>query len=115
MLNALKPYLLPPLGILLVLAGWHVYCVEFKVATAVLPIAGLIFVSLQPFWTPIINWKVLSLNNFMEVIVNNRLTTRGLTNSLVLGVATATICMLIAGVVMLQVGSSAETLAGRPR
>lgn len=46
MLKALKPYLLPPLGILLVLAGWHVYCVEFKVATAVLPTPGLVFQSM---------------------------------------------------------------------
>ncbi len=43
MLKALKPYLLPPLGIFLLLAGWHFYCVEFKVVTAVLPTPGLVF------------------------------------------------------------------------
>ena len=43
MLRALKPYLLPPLGVILLLVGWHFYCVEFKVPTAVLPTPGLVF------------------------------------------------------------------------
>lgn len=43
MLRTLKPYLLPPLGVILLLAAWHFYCVEFKVPTAVLPTPGLVF------------------------------------------------------------------------
>lgn len=43
MLRALRPYVLPPLGIILLLAGWHFSCVEFKLPTAVLPTPGLVF------------------------------------------------------------------------
>ena len=75
--------------------------VIYLIITAALPIAGLLLVSLQPFWTPIINWGLLSGKNFTEVIINNRLTSGGLINSLMLGVMTATICMLVAGLIML--------------
>jgi iron(III) transport system permease protein len=76
--------------------------VIYLIMTAVLPILGLVIVSLQPFWTPLINWAALSFANFVEVLINNRLTSRGLINSLGLGVATATICMLLAGLIMLH-------------
>ena len=75
--------------------------VAYLIITAALPIAGLALVSLQPFWTPIINWSLLSGKNFVEVLVNNRLTSGGLINSVTLGVATATICMAMAGLIML--------------
>ncbi len=75
--------------------------IAYLIVTAVLPITGLMLVSLQPFWTPIINWSLLSSKNFVEVLINNRLTSGSLMNSLMLGVATATICMAVAGVIML--------------
>ena len=76
--------------------------IAYLAITALLPIAGLVLVSLQRFWTPIINWSQLSFANFIEVVINNRLTSRGLTNSVFLGVITATICMLLAGLIILH-------------
>jgi iron(III) transport system permease protein len=75
--------------------------VLYLILTAVLPVAGLVLVSLQPFWTPIINWAQLSGQNFVEVVFDNRLTSASLTNSLMLGVATATISLLMAGLIIL--------------
>jgi iron(III) transport system permease protein len=59
-------------------------------ATAVLPVGGLILVSLQPFWTPAIRWGSLSLANYHDVILGNDTTRQALLTSLLLGAAVAT-------------------------
>src|SRR5262249_30155790 len=50
--------------------------IAYLAITALLPIGGLVLVSLQRFWTPIVNWSQLSFANFIEVVINNRLTSR---------------------------------------
>ena len=41
---------------------------------AILPVAGLLFVSLQPFWTPSVQWERLSLENYRVVLFDNPIT-----------------------------------------
>ncbi|MBI2756551.1 MAG: iron ABC transporter permease [Chloroflexi bacterium] len=77
--------------------------VLYLLVTAILPLAGLVFVSLQPFWTPAVQWDRLSLNNYKTVLIDTRATSQALLNSLGLGAATATIVMLAAGLLMLYV------------
>lgn len=70
--------------------------VAYLVCTSVLPLAGLLFVALQPFWNPSIDWSSLSLSSFSHVLFERRATSTALTNSLTFGVVTATIGMLVA-------------------
>lgn len=71
-------------------------------ATAILPLIGLIVVSSQSFWTPRINWRTLSLEQYRFVLFENGPTSQALINSLVLAVVAATAVMLIAGLVMIR-------------
>lgn len=74
----------------------------YLLATAVLPLLGLLLVSLQPFWTPSINWSTLTLDNFRFVLVENVSTVTALINSMGLGVAVATLTMLLTGATALH-------------
>jgi iron(III) transport system permease protein len=75
--------------------------ISYLFLTAILPVLGLVLVSLQPFWTPMVNVHVLSFKNFADVIINDRQTSRALFNSLLMGAITATVCMAVAGLMML--------------
>lgn len=70
--------------------------------TSVLPVLGLLLVSLQPYWTPAINLSVLTLDNFRTVLFDNRQTVSALVNSLTLGAIVATVNMLITGAIALH-------------
>ena len=74
--------------------------VAYLLAAAVLPVLGLLLVSLQKFWTPAIQWNQLSLSNYAFVLLQNRDTVRSLLTSLRLGFAGATLTMLVAGLVV---------------
>jgi iron(III) transport system permease protein len=76
--------------------------ISYLVATSVLPVAGLAIVSLQPFWTPIINVAQFSLENYNFVLFENGPTSRAFVTSLSLAAATATAAVLIAALVMLH-------------
>jgi iron(III) transport system permease protein len=70
--------------------------------TTVLPLAALVILSLQPFWSPRITLTTLSLQNFGYVLLENGISVRALWNSIVLGVVGATIGMLIAAILVTQ-------------
>ncbi|MFT4085143.1 MAG: iron ABC transporter permease [Nocardioides sp.] len=76
-----------------------VWC--YVLVAVVLPVLGLLMVSLEPFWSPTIEWSKLSLHNYTEVLTDNPLTFRALKNSLLLGAVGATVTMLIAAFLML--------------
>ncbi len=76
--------------------------VSYLVLTSVLPVIGLIIVSLQPFWTPNIRFSQFSLANYKFVLFENGPTSRAFVTSFSLGAATATVAVLIAAIVMLQ-------------
>jgi iron(III) transport system permease protein len=75
--------------------------VLYLVITSILPVAGLLLVSLQSFWTPDIKWDQLSLANYSFVLLENGPTSRALITSIGLGAVTASTAMLAAGTILL--------------
>lgn len=71
----------------------------YVLIASVLPVTGLILVSLQAFWSPNIVWERLSLNNY-HTLFESSFVRQGLTNSLVLGVSAATVGMLVAAIIV---------------
>ena len=75
----------------------------YLVATTVLPILGLLLVSLQPFWTPDVQWNRLSLANYQFAIVQNPRLSGALIRSLMLATVSATLGTLVGATLMLYV------------
>ncbi|HET8784674.1 MAG TPA: iron ABC transporter permease [Candidatus Limnocylindrales bacterium] len=73
--------------------------VLYVLAATVLPIAALSLLSLQAFWTPSIQLDNLSLDNYADVFTGRSALGRAFTNSLILGLATSTVLMLVAAVI----------------
>jgi len=73
----------------------------YLLATAVIPLVALLIVSLQPFWTTHIDWRLLDLANYRYVLYENEMTSRALANSIGLGVVGATVGMIAAAVLVL--------------
>jgi iron(III) transport system permease protein len=88
------------------LGPWRIWARAFMLgylcAAAILPLLGLFMVSLQPFWSPAIDWGQLSLANYRYVLLENRDTSQALVRSLILAGAGATLVMLIAAILMLH-------------
>jgi len=70
---------------------------------AVLPMIGLMLVTLNGFWTPNIKWGALSLATFREVLFEDAVTVTSLKNSILLGIIGATIGMAAAAIISLFV------------
>jgi iron(III) transport system permease protein len=77
--------------------------IVYILLAAVLPMIGLLLVSLNGFWTPNIKWAQLSLRTFREVLVEDAVTVTALNNSLLLGIVGATIGMAAAAIIALFV------------
>src|SRR5690606_5238667 len=58
----------------------------FILATSVLPLGALLIVALQPYWLPVINPAVFTLDNFYNALIERPLTRMGFLHSLSLGV-----------------------------
>lgn len=78
----------------------------YLVIATVLPLSALIFVSFQPFWTSNVVWDQLSLVNYKDLFTVQSSLREGLVNSLLLGIVTATVLMVIAAVFTFFVHSS---------
>ncbi|MGI5176008.1 ABC transporter permease [Dactylosporangium sp. CA-152071] len=70
-----------------------------------LPVAALTLVSFQPFWTGSFT-APLRLRAYEQLFRSGSETYEALTNSLVLGIAAATICMVVAILVAYRIGRS---------
>src|SRR4029078_8357430 len=70
--------------------------------TSVMPVAGLLLVSLQSFWTPDIKWAPLSVTNYSFVQLENGPSRRAWITSLGLGAVTARIAMVGFGTILLH-------------
>lgn len=70
----------------------------YVLLTFIMPLAALMLVALNGYWTPNINWAELNLANLWTGTAENRAASRSLANSLSLAVFDATIAMLIAAV-----------------
>jgi iron(III) transport system permease protein len=68
-------------------------------SATVLPVAALVLVSLQAFWTSQVRWDRLSLTNYAQLFDAGSTLGRGLTNSLILAVVTATVLMIVAAMI----------------
>lgn len=68
----------------------------YAAVATVLPVVGLLFVSLQPFWSARIHLDHLTLSAYHEVFVANEQTRHAIANSARLGVASATVGVIIA-------------------
>ena len=79
--------------------------------TSILPVAGLLLVSLQSFWTPDVKWNQLSLANYSFVLLENGPTSRALLRSLGLGAVTASVAMLADGAILLYLRFDRAALA----
>lgn len=71
----------------------------YVLIASVLPVTALILVSLQPFWTPNLFRVRLGLDNYRELFAS-AFVRQGLTNSLMLGIAAATVGMLLAAIIV---------------
>lgn len=71
--------------------------VGYLVLTSLLPFVGLLFVSLQGFWSAKVSWSTLSFDNY-AAIGKQALLKQGLTNSLLLGLCVATVTVLITAI-----------------
>ncbi|MGI5185592.1 ABC transporter permease [Dactylosporangium sp. CA-152071] len=85
--------------------------VGFLLLTSVLPLGGLVLVSLQRFWGARIQWDKLTFVNY-QYLVDNELVWSGLRNSLVLAVVCATVAVLLAVLVTQTVTRRAGLAAG---
>lgn len=72
--------------------------VAFLLLTSVLPFAALAVVSLQPFWTSLIDPAALTLRNYQRLFASD-FTRNAFRNSIVLGAAGATAGTLVAAVI----------------
>ena len=72
-------------------------------AALVLPVLGLMLVTLNGFWTPHIDWGNLDLDAFRVVLFDNKTTRDALYNSIWLGVGGATIGITISAVISVYV------------
>lgn len=86
----------------------------YIVVAAVLPVAGLLLVALNGFWTPQIRWAHLNLGSFREILFEDGQTAAALKNSLSLGVVGATLGITAAAIMALYMqrmgGSFARAL-----
>jgi len=95
--------------------------IAYLATTSVLPVCGLLIVSFQPFWTPLIDFAQFTLENYTFVLFENGPTSRAFVTSLGLGAATATAAVLIAAVLMFaarlrqgQVARAADVVMALP-
>jgi len=88
------------------LGRWRIVARAFAIAylgaAAVLPLIGLLMVSLQHFWTPSFDISQLTLANYQAVVIDNRDTSQALVRSLVLAAGGATLVMLVTATLMLH-------------
>lgn len=73
---------------------------------SVLPLIGLVILSLSKFWGKTIDWGNLSFDNYVTLLVTDVNSRTSLINSLGLGFVGATLGMAIAAIIMTQAAAS---------
>lgn len=71
----------------------------YVMIASILPVTALILVSLQPFWSPNIVLARLGFDNYRQLF-DSAFVRQGLTNSLLLGIAAASVGMLLAAIIV---------------
>lgn len=97
------------------MGGWkwpaRAATMAYLAATSVLPILALALVSLQPFWTPNVNWSALNFGNYIQTLFVNGLAVSSLRNSLVFSGIGAIVAMAIAVVVAIYTVGRASAVS----
>ena len=75
------------------------FMILYLIVTSVLPLVALAIVSVQPFWSSNLNIANLGLKHYVRLFSANSMAWEGLRNSILLGIAGATVGMLIAAIV----------------
>lgn len=75
--------------------------IAYVALTTVLPVTGLLVVSLQQLWMPRIAWGKLGLFNYHHVLVENHMTSGALIHSVVLGALGATAALIASALMAL--------------
>jgi len=87
------------------LGGWRWVArgtmILYMALTTVLPVIGLLVVSLQRLWMPRINWDRVGLFNYHHVLFENHLTSGALINSVTLGAIGATAALIASALLSL--------------
>lgn len=79
-------------------------------ATSILPFLGLIFLSLQGFWSSTFDVSKFNLNNYVAIFQNPEIQ-KSLTNSVVFGIVGGLIVMLVATIVAMYLARNSGFMA----
>ncbi|MET0200114.1 MAG: iron ABC transporter permease [Rhodococcus fascians] len=79
--------------------------IGFIALSSVIPLIGLVYVSLRGYWTAEVSFDGLGVAAFRDVLVNNPLTKNALANSVQLAALGALVTLLVATVFAIFVGS----------
>ncbi|MDR7550894.1 MAG: ABC transporter permease subunit [Armatimonadota bacterium] len=71
----------------------RLFTVGYLLAAVLAPLGALFLVSLQPYWTPYLRGATVGLRHYLE-LVGSGVPARAMLNSLLLGIATATLSIL---------------------
>ena len=83
----------------------------YLACTSILPIGALALVSLQPFWTPNVDFSILNIGNYFQALFVNGLAVSSMRNSLAFSSTGALIAMAIAIVVAIYTVDRATALS----
>jgi iron(III) transport system permease protein len=96
------------------LGGWRwparLLMMAFMAAASLIPLAALVFVALQPFWTADIDLSKLTFFHFDQALFVNRTAARAFRNSLTLSTLGATIAMAVAVIAAIQLAFQRNAL-----
>ncbi|ASW54160.1 iron ABC transporter permease [Plantactinospora sp. KBS50] len=81
----------------------RVLILGYGLLAVVLPVVGLLLVSLNGYWTPKINWSGLSMESLNDAVFHDFQTRQAVTNSVWIGVLGATVGMVAAALIALLV------------
>lgn len=84
--------------------------VLYMAASSLLPFGALLIVSLQPFWTPGINFANLSLMHYKSVFIDSRFSQAAIINSIWLGVVGATVGILLSAVIAFYINRNKSSV-----
>ena len=88
--------------------------IAYIVLISILPVAALLLVALQPYWTPEVDLRVLSFDNFVPLIEDAQ--ARGaIVNSMMLGIVGSLVTLLASAIVMVyavNAGGTREKVIG---
>lgn len=83
----------------------------FIALTSIIPLLGLVYISLRGYWAPVFDLNGLSLDSFVVVLAQNPLTIDALRNSIVLAVAGGLMTLVIATLFAILVAQRGGRLA----